>query len=120
MQYPDIEAASRHLDALERILQMPQPAGNEALGMLNLICGSMARAMPDVICQDKLLDLRFYAAELFCGAPSERWQRGPLCPAEFLRLQLVKTFNAIDARLRTIVAIRRASAESAVASTHTR
>lgn len=111
MLYPDIEEARKHLAALQDLLDAPQPPA-QALGKIEIVCGSMARALPDVICKDKLRDLCFYARELLSGKPAVVWVRGPLTPAEFLRVQIVKSLNAVDARLRTIQAIRRASSEA--------
>ena len=110
MRHPDLESAQRHLDGLRALLGGDAGKGLETLAALELLAGSLTRALPDVICQDRLSDLRFYAAELWSGSPSARWERDALSAPDYLRLQIMKALNALDARLQSLHAMRLASA----------
>lgn len=111
MHYPDIEEARKHLAALQGVLEASGPKSNELLGTIELLFSSMARALPDVIYQHRVQELRFYARELVSSDDAAAWARPPLTAAEFLRVQIVKCLNVVDARLKTIHAIRRAGTE---------
>ncbi len=68
-------------------------------------------------CSDRLQrlgELRTYAQALFSDRAHLSWGRAPLSGMEYLRLQLLKTLNALSARLLTIEAARshHAAAES--------
>ena len=106
MDHLDLENAHRHLAGLRGLADGDAGTRSETLAALELLAGSLMRALPDVICREKLSELRFYAGELFSGSPSTRCEPHAPSAPDYLRLQILTALNALDARLRALQAMR--------------
>jgi len=108
MGYADLEQAREQIGVVQDLLA-ERLGGNDdpvLLGTLELLLGSAARSLGDTLFYQRLFELRTYAQALFSEQAHVSWGRAPLTGAEYLRLQLLKTLNALTTRLQTIEAAR--------------
>ena len=108
MGYADLEEARGQI-AVVQDLFAERPGGHDdpvLLGTVELLLGSAARSLADSLFCQRLVELRTYAQALYSEHAHLRWGRAPLAGTEYLRLQLLKTLNALNARLLTIEAAR--------------
>jgi hypothetical protein len=114
MRHADLESARAHLCVVRDLLSERKDAGEDCavLGAAGLVLGSISRSMPDCLVQQGLLELWSYLTALFSANGPEMWSRPPLSGAEYLRLQVFKTLNRLDARLRTIQSMRSSDSDA--------
>jgi hypothetical protein len=108
MGYADLEEAREQV-AVAQDLLADRLGGHDdpvLLGTLELLLGSAARSLADSLFCQRLAELRTYAQALFSESAHLSWGRAPLSGTEYLRLQLLKALNALNARLLTIEAAR--------------
>ena len=113
MGHADLEEARGQI-AVVQDLFAERPGGHDdpvLLGTVELLLGSAARSLADSLFDQSLaeqavgqrvVELRTYAQALYSEHAHLRWGRAPLAGTEYLRLQLLKTLNALSARLLTI------------------
>ena len=93
MANADLENALHHVRVMQDLLA--QPGGNvgakfdqaQVLAALELLSGSLSRRMADRLCQQRLAELRGFAHASSNGS-------------EFLRLQTLKSLNALEELIR--------------------
>lgn len=114
MRYGDLKEARRQLGLLEDLLSLHKPGGRDLRmqALVQLLCGSLARAVSDGLCQALVGDLKGYAMAVYSD-DHEEWARSGLDGRDYLRLQIYKSLNAVDARLRRLESIRLATPSSA-------
>ena len=120
MPNADLENALHHLRVMQDLLA--QPRGHvganvdqaQLFAALELLSGSFSRLMSDCLCQQKLAELRGFVHALYADKDQQRWSRASLTDGEFLRLQILKSLNALDARIRLLFKIRSAATENKV------
>ena len=120
MPNADLENALHHLRVMQDLLA--QPRGNvgvhvdqaQVFAALELLSGSFSRLMSDCLCQQKLAELRGFAQALYSDEDQQRASRASLSRGEFLRLQILKSLNALDTRIRMLFKIRSATTENKV------
>lgn len=120
MPNADLENALHHLRAMQDLLAHRR--GNvsanvdeaEVFAALELLSGSFSRLMSDCLCQQKLAELRGFTQALYSDKDQQRWSRASLTGGDFLRLQVLKSLNALDARIRTLFKIRSGATENKV------
>jgi hypothetical protein len=123
MRQPDLERALHHLGVVHDLFAehsggVPEP---RLLGAIELLSGSIARLLPDCLCQQKLADLRMAARAFYSERDHLRCGRPPLSGLEYLRLQILKDLNALDGRIRRLYKIRLTStAEHVLSPSHAR
>ena len=101
MPNADLENALHHLRVMQDLLVHDRANLDQAQvsATLELLSGSLSRLMSDELCQEKLAELR-----VFANTPG----------SEFLRLQILKSLDALDARIRSLFKIRSANTASKV------
>jgi len=102
--YADLEQAREQIAVVQDLLAERLGGQDDPvlLGTLELLLGSAARSLGDTLFYQRLFELRIYAQAFFSSQAHLSWGRAPLTGAEYLRLQLLKTLNALSARLLTI------------------
>jgi len=119
MANADLENALHHLRVMQDLLAQQRGSGAnvdqaQLFAALELLSGSFSRLMTDCLCQQKLAELRGFAHALYSDKDQQRWSRASLTGGEFLRLQMLKSLNALDARIRMLFKIRSAATENKV------
>jgi hypothetical protein len=105
--HPDIEEA-RNLVCVAEDFLAAVAAGSEdvrRLAAIEVLLGGVSRSCGDSLVQYRLHELQRYA-HAFSSRGHESWSVPPLSGADYLRLQIIKTLNALHARLRTIAEVR--------------
>ena len=108
MEYTDLEQAREQIGVVQDLLAERLGGHDDPvlLGTIELLLGSAARSLADPLFYQRLFELRTYAQALFSAEGHLSWGRAPLAGTEYLRLQLLKALNALNARLLTIEAAR--------------
>jgi hypothetical protein len=102
MSYPDLDEARRHHGALKEILR-EHGGGKEnrdAVRQVQEICRAASAAVDDAYCRETLGIVGDYAWQLLSVRKHLK--------ADFLRLQIAQALDALDSRLSSLEAIRRA------------
>jgi hypothetical protein len=70
------------------------------------LCGAGMAALDDADCRDSLRVVRAQAAELFSRERHLKWGRKDMTGADYLRLQMLVTLEALNTRLFCIQTLR--------------
>ena len=106
MGYPDIERARAGQSTLQRVIDVAGPGADlRALRRVVDLCGSLAEAVDDDYCREKVRAVAEYAAELL--SKDEHRSRGALSGADFLRREIRGALELVQSRLYSIERARR-------------
>ena len=105
MGYPDIERAREGQAALRHIVDAYVGANARALRRAVDLCRSIADAVDDPYCREKVHSVAEYAAELLSQA--EPRARGVIPGVDFLRQQIRGALELLQSRLYSLEHARR-------------
>ena len=105
---PDLDYAQHYLILLNDLLATMEGGCSRpgALAQTAFLCGEAKGVLRDLMWQDHLDDLKSFAKALFSDEEHASWAKGDLTGVEYLRVQLLKTLNALTTRL-TVLRCRR-------------
>jgi hypothetical protein len=107
MRKSHLAVALHHLGVMQDLFAQPSDSPPQnVIAALELLSGSIARLMPDRLCQEKLSELRVFARALYRKADGGGWNRSPLNEGDDLRLQILRALNALEGRIRVTGATR--------------
>jgi hypothetical protein len=113
MFFADLDDARRHHAALlEIIIHHPGGwAGRASLSRVLELCRAATGAVDDGECAQHIGTVIKYAAELFSEQVHQKWDRGNISGADFLRLEIVSALHSFGRRLSALEALRRGGEE---------
>ena len=117
MQIADLEAARSHHSALKLIIarHVGSNADLRALRRVVDLCRSLAEALDDEYCREKVRVVAEYAAEMLAHSEHGKWQRESMSGAEFLKQQILGALELFHSRLYSIEMLRRSAARASLA-----
>jgi hypothetical protein len=113
--YKDLREVRAHYAALRDLIA--QSAGGRedlaARAEVAVLCEAAIAALDDPECRERLRAVARQAAELFSPGEHRKWERKNMSGADYLRLQILITLEAVNTRLFFIDAMRDRSAAPA-------
>ena len=108
----DIEVARSHGLAMRALIihHLGGRENGEALGKLREMSRKAAAAVDDVDCKSLLSSVEDDGADLFSKSGHLKWATTHVSGANFLRLQILRELDALDAQLLQLEATRNAAA----------
>jgi hypothetical protein len=114
MSYPDLDDARKQHAALLEIVIHNRGGWSDrmSLGRIIELCRTASSAIDDQECRRAVALVAAYAADLFSEQAHQKWDRGSISGADFLRLEILRALHAFNLRLTGIEAARRGPAQS--------
>ena len=109
MLFPDLDDARKHHAVLLEIT-IHNPGGwadRASLRRVMDLCRAASGAIDDAECRESLRVVAQCAAELFSEQAHRKWDRGSMCGADFLRLEIIRALHSFSRRLAEIEGSRR-------------
>jgi hypothetical protein len=108
---PDLDQAREQHAALRDIFSRPDCTLDvQLVRKVEALCRRASAAVDDAYCQQEMLLVAGYAAELFSEQGHHKYESHSLSGPEFLRLQIIKALDSFHSRLFSLDAVRRAAA----------
>jgi hypothetical protein len=106
--YADLDQAEQYLTLLADLLSTVNGGhkSDRVLAQVRFLCREANRALRDLIWQDHLEDTKTFASALYSDLEHLQWAKRNRTGVEHLRLQLMKTLNALTTRLTVLRANR--------------
>jgi hypothetical protein len=105
----DLNEVREHYATLRELFIL-NPGGwddSNSLARVEQLCRAGMAALADGECRQRLARVEAQAAELYSRNAHERWARRTMSGADYLRLQILITLEALNARLCLLKALRK-------------
>lgn len=100
----ELAEAERHLQRLEELLSQSAPGRDSAaaLSAISRAHTTLSALIPDIVFRDRLAELQTYVEVTFSNTAHVACSPASPTGAQWLRIQVTRALNALDARLRML------------------